>query len=152
MSSQDGKRTNGLIMAIDFDGTIVTHDYPRIGRDVGAIPHLLSLQNMGAKLILLTMRDGDQLAHAVGWCKERGLEFWAINENPGQKEWTSSPKVYAHVYVDDNGVGTPLVRDTATARPYVDWSKVGPTLKLRQAYMNGLSRADVAGAERPPNV
>ena len=46
-----------MIIAIDFDGTCVTHEFPKIGKDIGAIPVLKELTNKGHKLILFTMRS-----------------------------------------------------------------------------------------------
>lgn len=115
---------NKLIIAVDFDGTLVRHEYPRIGEEVpGAVAMLLSLQESGAKLILHTMRCGIQLSEAIAWCQERGLLFWAVNENPGQRHWTASPKLYATHYIDDAAVGCPLIHPDE-GRPYVDWMMV----------------------------
>ena len=118
------------IIAVDFDGTIVEHRYPDIGRPVpGAIEALLEFQGLGARLILWTMRsdgqrDGDVLTLAVEWCRKRGLEFWGVNQNPEQS-WSRSPKAYAHRYIDDAAVGCPLRPSlTAGARDMVDWERV----------------------------
>ncbi len=123
-----------MIIAVDFDGTIVFHEFPKVGAPVpGAIEWLLKFQEAGAKLILWTMRsDGPQedrhvLLDAVNYCLGRGLNFWGINENPDQKEWTCSPKAYAHVYIDDAAFGCPLVAyKMPDFRPHVDWDIVGP--------------------------
>jgi hydroxymethylpyrimidine pyrophosphatase-like HAD family hydrolase len=81
------------IIAVDFDGTLVEHQYPAIGPDVpGAFETLRQVQEAGAHLILWTMRDGDHLAAAVELCQDRGLVLWGINRNPEQ-QWTTSPKV-----------------------------------------------------------
>ena len=115
-----------MIIAVDFDGTIVEHAYPQIGADIPeAIEWLVKLQEAGARLILWTMRDGARLAEAVDYCRERGVEWWGINSNPTQGSWSGSPKQYAHLYIDDAGVGCPLVRPERR-RAYVDWSVVGP--------------------------
>lgn len=73
-------------------------------------------------------RDGtDPLTDAVEWCRARGVEFWGVNKNPEQKDWTASPKVYAHVYIDDAAFGCPLrMPARAGSRPIVDWYKLGP--------------------------
>ena len=112
------------IIAIDFDGTIVTHEYPKIGRPVpGALQTMKEFIARGDKLILWTMRSGKELQEAVDYCKENGVEFWGINENPDQKSWTSSPKAYAHVYIDDAMVNAHLIYDTDNIldRGYLDW-------------------------------
>ncbi len=125
-----------MIIAVDFDGTIVEHQYPRIGRGVaGAIKWLKRFQELGANLILWTMRcddttpAGNLLTEAVSYCQSRGLKFWAVNTNP-QQNWTNSPKVYADVYIDDAAFGCPLVRSWNTrVRPYVNWDTVGPAIQ-----------------------
>lgn len=121
-----------MIICVDFDGTIVTHSFPKIGSDIGAFPWLQRWQEAGAKLVLWTMRSdgqeaGNVLTEAVEYCKKKGVEFWAVNNNPEQASWTTSPKVYAHLYIDDAAYGCPLVRP-ATSRPWVDWQQVGPAV------------------------
>ena len=71
-----------MIIAVDFDGTIVEHEYPKIGRPIPfAIDTLLSLQKDGHILILWTVRDGDLLQEAIDYCSKRGLTFYAANKN-----------------------------------------------------------------------
>ena len=66
------------IIAVDFDGTIVTHAYPAIGREVpNAIRVLTKLQEQGTQLILWTTRSGDKLQEAVDFCASKGITFWA---------------------------------------------------------------------------
>lgn len=128
--------SKGPIIAVDFDGTIVEHDFPRIGRPIpGAIEYLCKFQKAGAKLTLWTMRSGETLQAAVNYLYDdpnhaRGpwklQPFFGINENPEQGSWTSSPKAYAHMYIDDAAFGCPLIWQGG--RPFVDWSKVGPSV------------------------
>lgn len=139
-----GFRREGLWMfnqyriAVDFDGTIVEQNFPDIGREVpGAIYWLKRWREAGALLILWTMRSngrpqryGNLLNDAIIYCASRGLVFDGVNEGPGDREWTGSPKAYAHCYVDDAAFGCPLVR-RGGSRPYVDWEVVGPAV-LRQ--------------------
>ena len=115
-------------IAIDFDGTIVVHSYPEIGPEVpGAVKWMKRFQEAGAQLILFTMRDKETLAEAVEWCRFKGIEFYGINTDPKQKEWTSSPKAYAELYIDDTAFGCPLIDSPyETERQMVDWSVVGP--------------------------
>lgn len=128
-----------MIIAVDFDGTIVEHRFPDIGTPVpGAFRWMKEWQAAGAKLILWTMRsdgrtgegkeNGPVLSEAVEFCRANGVEFFAVNENPGQKSWTGSPKAYAHVYVDDAAFGCPVRESFGTDRPMVDWSVVGPAV------------------------
>ena len=114
----------GLTIAVDFDGTCVTHEYPYIGQDVGAVPVLRELVEQGHNIILYTMRSGKLEKEAVAWFKEHDIPLYAVNTNPTQKKWTKSPKVHADVYIDDGALGVPLVHSMTTARPFVDWVKV----------------------------
>lgn len=112
-------------IVIDFDGTCCAHDYPRIGADIGAIPVLLDLVRNGHKLILSTMRDdkpgGTQtLTEAVNWLKFYGVELSGIQKNPTQHKWTTSPKAYGQLIIDDAALGCPLVHPQE-GRPYADW-------------------------------
>ena len=132
---------NSLIFGIDFDGTCVTHEFPNIGKDVGAVPILRDIVKAGHKLILFTMRSnmqsgtvrepglqpkfGSHLDAAVNWFKENDIPLFGINENPTQKEWTSSPKPYCHIYIDDAALGAPLKYDlNISNRPFIDWDRV----------------------------
>ena len=118
-----------MYIAIDFDGTCVTHDYPRIGKDIHAIPVLNKLVSNGHKLILNTMRSGKELDDAVNWFKENNIELFGINENPTQKRWTNSPKSYAHMYIDDAAFGCPLLNiPEISDRPFVNWVSIEVTL------------------------
>ena len=61
---------------------------------------------------------------------EYGYELYGANENPSQKSWTNSPKVYAHMYIDDAALGCPLKMDlNLSDRPFVDWDGVSTLLK-----------------------
>ncbi len=131
-------RIKPIIIAIDFDGTCVTHEYPNIGRDVGAISVLRDLVTAGHKLMLWTMRSDKPLEDAVEWFKSNGIPLWGVNENPEQKSWTNSNKQYAQLYIDDAALGCPLIYPTNVAvgsrdgefevsysdRPFVSWSNV----------------------------
>lgn len=129
-----------MFIAIDFDGTIVEHQFPDIGRAVpGAFEWMKRWQEAGAKLILWTMRsdgrtgegkeNGPVLTQAVQFCRDNGLEFFAVNGNPTQSAWTNSTKCYAHIYVDDAAFGCPLrAASKQSIRPCVDWEQVGPAV------------------------
>jgi hypothetical protein len=117
-------------ICVDFDGTCVTHEFPSIGKDIGAIPVLKALINEGHKLILFTMRGEDHLAAAVKWFEDHDLDLYGINTNPTQKHWTDSPKAYGHIYIDDAALGCPLLFDTKISnRPFVDWDGVEDILR-----------------------
>lgn len=114
-----------MFIAIDFDGTCVTHEFPRIGKDIGAVPVLKELVENGHKLILHTMRSGDTLTEAIEWFDAREIPLWSINSNPTQKRWTTSKKVFAHLYIDDTALGAPLVlNESISLRPFIDWGQV----------------------------
>ena len=118
-----------MYIAIDFDGTCVTHDYPRIGKEIGATKVLKRLVEAGHKLILNTMRSDKELQDAVNWFKKNGIELYGVNENPTQKRWTNSPKVYAHMYIDDAAFGCQLINAPELSnRQFVDWDSVGRKL------------------------
>ena len=105
-----------MIIAVDFDGTIVTHKYPAIGKEVPyAIKALKLFQERGHKIILWTYRSGEEVEQAVHFCKERGLIFHAVNNNFEGEEFdnTYSRKIYADMYIDDRNIlGIP------------DWEKI----------------------------
>lgn len=113
-----------LVIAVDFDGTCVTHEYPYMGSDIGAVPVLKELTDAGYRLILTTMRSGKTEKEAVKWFKDNDIPLWGVNKNPEQKSWTSSPKVYADLYIDDCALGVPLTTSASSTRPYVDWTRI----------------------------
>ena len=128
-----------MIIAIDFDGTCVTHEYPNVGKDINAVPVLKELVENGHQLVLFTMRSdnvqeeesslnfetGNYLTDAVKWFNENGIPLYGIQTNPTQHAWTTSPKAYAQLYIDDAALGCPLKYDLKFAdRPFVDWSMV----------------------------
>ena len=96
-----------MIIAVDFDGTCVSHDYPYIGKEIGAAPVLRELVAAGHDLILFTMRDGKLLKEAEAWFKENKIRLMDSNRNKEQTRWTSSPKVHADLYIDDSALGIP---------------------------------------------
>ena len=113
-----------VVIAVDFDGTCVTHDYPYIGSDIGAVPVLKELVDAGYNLVLNTMRSGRLEKDAVKWFKENNIPLYGVNCNPDQKSWTSSPKVFADLYIDDAALGIPLKISPTSTRPFVDWVAV----------------------------
>jgi len=117
------------IFCIDFDGTIVTHEYPEIGKPVPhAIDVMKKLISNGNKIILYTMRSGFELGAAEEYLEKAGISLYGVNKNPTQSKWTKSPKVFAHTYIDDAALGCPLI-DNEHFRPYVDWVKIESLLK-----------------------
>jgi len=99
-----------MIIAVDFDGTIVDHRYPEIGREKPfAINVLKRLAEEGNKIILWSVREGKLLEEAVQYCRERGLEFYAVNsEEPSDALFgrvQSTRKLRADLYIDDRNLG-----------------------------------------------
>jgi hypothetical protein len=98
----------GIKIAVDFDGTIVDHEYPNIGKEkLFAFLTLKELDKMGAKLILWTFRHGKELEEAVEFCKANGVEFYAVNRNYPEEKFdeTISRKIDADIYIDDKNLG-----------------------------------------------
>lgn len=123
-----------MVFAIDFDGTCVMHEFPNVGADVPkAVETLRWIVEQGGKLVLNTMRsdhaEGSYLLDACLWFKRHQLPLYGINFNPTQSAWTSSPKVFADVYIDDAAVGCPLIVPK-DRRPYVNWLFVRDYLEL----------------------
>lgn len=100
--------TDKLIIAVDFDGTIVTDAYPQIGKpQLFAFETLKRLQNDGHRLILWTYRCGSKLNEAVAFCKENGIDFYAVNCSFPNEEFTGkeSRKIAADLFIDDRNIG-----------------------------------------------
>lgn len=97
-----------LIIAVDFDGTIVEDAYPKLGKPrIFAFETLKRLQDDGHRLILWTYRSGVRLNEAVDFCKENGIEFYAVNNSfPEEKfDYSKSRKIYADLFIDDRNIG-----------------------------------------------
>jgi hypothetical protein len=121
-----------MVICIDFDGTCVTHDYPHIGSDIGAQNILKNLVSKGHELVLFTMRSDKELNEAVNWFKINEIPLYGIQKNPTQHTWTSSPKAYGELYIDDAALGCPLKFDPSLSnRAFVNWEEVLLLLKRR---------------------
>lgn len=124
-----------MTIAVDFDGTIVTHEYPQIGSELPlAIPTLKKLKEDGHKLILWTVREGNLLDDAVLWCRERGLEFYAVNKEFPEEDvknvhYSRKPKV--DIWIDDRNVGG-----------LPDWGTIYRIIKENRTY-NDILYADM---------
>ena len=117
-----------MTIAVDFDGTIVTHEYPNIGKEISfAVQTLKMLQDDGHKLILWTVREGDLLRDAIQWCKEKGLEFYAANKDyPEEEEQNNnhySRKLKADIWIDDRNIGG-----------LPDWGTIYQIIKNKKTY------------------
>lgn len=130
---------NKIIIAVDFDGTIVTHQFPRIGTLVPYAKKVLTKLSTipEVQLMLWTMRSTlgikydndstptDTLQEAFTFLKRENLNFsldW-INFNPEQS-WSHSNKQYANIYIDDAALGCPLMESSDSERPVVDWFRI----------------------------
>ncbi|OFX24996.1 MAG: hydrolase [Bacteroidetes bacterium GWA2_31_9b] len=111
-------------IAVDFDGTIVDHEYPRIGKiKLFAFETLKALQKRGDSLILWTYRSGKELDEAVEFCRKNGIEFYAVNKNYPEEIFddTISRKIEADIYIDDRNIGG-----------FKDWSEIWQLLNPDQ--------------------
>lgn len=110
-------------IAVDFDGTVVTHEYPNVGEDVeNAVNTLHKMVHAGYNIIINTMRSGKELADAIEWYNTRGIKLYGVNVNPTQHKWTSSPKVYAQISIDDINFGCPV--RWQNGHRVVDWFEI----------------------------
>ena len=119
-----------MIVSVDFDGTCVTHEFPKTGKDIGAEIVLKALVDEGHKIICVSMRS-EEHPDTIGvntirgikdWFKKHKIKLYAINDNPSQYEWSCSRKIYAHTYIDDQFLGCPLKVDFSySERPFVHW-------------------------------
>ena len=136
-------------IVIDFDGTCVTHDFPRIGKEIGAVPVLKELVAKGHRLILFTMRSdmeapvsddpeivaigGKYLSKAVQWFKKHEIPLYGIQANPTQHTWTHSPKAYGQLIIDDAALGCPITYDqNVSDKCFVDWKMVRKILVMER--------------------
>jgi hypothetical protein len=98
-----------LKIAVDFDGTIVEHKYPEIGKEIMfAFQTLRALQDQGHQLILWTFRSGKELDDAVEYCRRNGIDFYAVNASYPEEEFDEdydSRKIDADIFIDDRNIG-----------------------------------------------
>ena len=98
-----------MLIAVDFDGTIVEHRYPEIGREIPfATDTLKMLIKEGHRLILWSVREGKLLDEAVEWCRERGVEFYSVNKDYPEEtieDKNYSRKLKVGMFIDDRNVG-----------------------------------------------
>lgn len=100
-----------MVIAVDFDGTIVEHKYPAIGKERPfAVATLKQLMEDGHKLVLWSVRTGELLDEAVAWCEERGVRFYAVNGNLDEDANCMNSdnfcrKLKVQMFIDDRNVG-----------------------------------------------
>ena len=98
------------IIAVDFDGTLSSAQYPVIGQpNTALIEYLNCAKKSGYAIVLWTCREGNELYEALEWCKEQGLTFDAVNENP-KFIYFESRKVVADIYIDDCNLDNGLLK------------------------------------------
>ncbi|MAN58446.1 MAG: hydrolase [Flavobacteriaceae bacterium] len=100
--------TDTYTIAVDFDGTIVEDEFPRIGKPIiFAFDTLKKLQENGHRLILWTYRDGKRLQEAVDFCRQHGITFYAVNRSFPEEEYDTkySRKINADYFIDDRNIG-----------------------------------------------
>lgn len=120
-----------LFIGLDFDGTMVTHRYPEIGEPLDyAVEVVHKLMKAGHKIILYTMRSGERLQEAVDYLEGEGIVLYGVNENKTQKHWTTSPKIFCNLYIDDAALGIPATVE-ASGRLIVNWEEVETLLEER---------------------
>lgn len=132
-----------MIIAVDFDGTIVEHKYPSIGKEIPfAIETLKRLQADRHKLILWSVREGRLLDEAVAFCHERGLEFYAVNRDYPEEEKENnrhfSRKLKADLFIDDRNLGG-----------LPDWGTIYEMVSKKLSYEDLLNRYEDEEDEAP---
>ncbi|WP_077196034.1 BT0820 family HAD-type phosphatase [Prevotella ihumii] len=117
-----------MVIAVDFDGTIVEHKYPKIGSEIPfATETLKQLIKDGHQLILWSVREDELLQEAVDWCHERGVDFWAVNKDYPEEEHSKnnhySRKLKADMFIDDRNIGG-----------LVDWGTMYQMIKNKETW------------------
>lgn len=135
-----------MTIAVDFDGTIVEHRYPEIGEEIPfAIETLKMLRQDGHKLIMWSVREGKLLDDAVNWCRERGVEFYAVNRDYPEETTDNNPhfsrKLKVDVFIDDRNLGG-----------LPDWGTIYHMIRHRRKWHHIIEDAvrDALGHYEPP--
>ena len=123
-------------IAVDFDGTIVTHEYPKIGTEIP-----LAIRDHH-RLILWSVREGHLLQEAVDWCKERGVEFWAVNKDYPEESLENnnhfSRKLKADYFIDDRNIGG-----------LPDWGQIYQIISQGKSYRT-IIKESLGASQEPP--
>ncbi|QOD60171.1 hydrolase [Polaribacter haliotis] len=126
---------NNLLIAVDFDGTIVEDAYPEVGKPlIFAFETLHKLQSEGYRLILWTYRSGSKLEEAVAFCKKNGIEFYAVNNSYPEEifDGIDSRKIHADLFIDDRNVGG-FIGWTAVYKQIFNYE---PTVKKKKGFFS----------------
>lgn len=130
-----------MTIAVDFDGTIVEHRYPAIGKERPfATVTLRRLVEEGHRLILWSVREGELLDEAVEWCQQRGVTFYAVNRDFEEEDGTGrnfSRKIKADLFIDDRNVGG-----------LPDWGTIYALVQKRQSWEQYLIENGVVEQKR----
>lgn len=125
-----------MIIAVDFDGTIVEHRYPAIGNEIPfAIETLKRLSEERHRLILWSVREGKLLEEAVRFCSDRGLKFYAVNSNypeENKNHENFSRKLKADLFIDDRNVGG-----------LPDWGLIYQMIKERKTFRDIYTQGNI---------
>ena len=123
-----------MTIAVDFDGTIVEHRYPEIGKEIPfATATLRQLMEDGHMLILWTVREDKLLDEAVEWCRKHGVIFYAVNQDydddTSDRNRNFSRKLKASIFIDDRNVGG-----------LPDWGTIYQLISKHISYENYMSK------------
>ncbi len=132
-----------IIIALDFDGTLCDSDFPELGPSLDAEFWLQRAAEVDDRVeyVLWTLRTAERLAEAARWCGSQGIALASVNEHPLQNRFEErqgfemARKLFAHVFVDDRGLGTPLRPSVHGGAPVVDWDRMGPLLVKQVALL-----------------
>lgn len=120
---QHAYRWRPLVIAVDFDRTLVEWAFPQIGAEVPlAVDTLKQCIAGGALVVLWTARTGEALAAAVEWCAQRGVVLYGVNRRPDDDG--AGPKPHCDVIIDDAAIGCPLTPSGDGTSLVVDWSRI----------------------------
>lgn len=134
-----------MVIAVDFDGTIVEHRYPEIGEEIPfATDTLKMLIADRHKLILWSVREGKLLDDAVNWCRERGVEFYAVNKDYPEERGKEnnnhfSRKIKADMFIDDRNIGG-----------LPDWGTIYQIIKEHKTYKDVIMERHGKTNPEPP--
>ena len=137
---------NPKTIAVDFDGTIVEHQYPKIGKEMlFAFDTLKLLQKKGSRLILWTYRSEAYLDEAVEYCRENGIEFYAVNKSYPEEKFdeTISRKLDCDLFIDDRNVGGFIGWGEVYRTLYPDGDEFEHILSNADAHYNNQSKVIV---------
>ena len=125
-----------MTIAVDFDGTIVEHRYPKIGEEIPfATETLKILAQERHKLILWTVRDGELLEEAIEWCRQRGVFFYSVNKDYPEEEKSHngfSRKLKVDLFIDDRNLGG-----------LPDWGLIYQMIKERKTFRDIYTQGNI---------